>query len=55
AAGIVPSSLGNDILQWEEQIQKEVGLDYGFWDDRIRGTLGYYQKKVDNLLYSDPV
>ncbi|HCD93989.1 MAG TPA: hypothetical protein DEQ93_12215 [Odoribacter splanchnicus] len=54
-AGIVPSSLGNDILQWEEQIQKEVGLDYGFWDDRIRGTLGYYQKKVDNLLYSDPV
>ncbi len=30
-------------------------MDYGFWDDRIRGTLGYYQKKVDNLLYSDPV
>ncbi len=54
-AGIVPSSLGNDILQWEEQVQKEIGLDYGFWDDRIRGTLGFYQKKVDNLLYSDPV
>lgn len=55
ASGIVPSTLGNDILQWEEQLQKEIGLDYGFWDDRVRGTLGFYQKKVDNLLYSDPV
>ena len=36
-------------------MQKEIGLDYGFWDDRIRGSIGYYQKKVDNLLYSDPV
>lgn len=55
APGIKPSSLGNDILQWESQVQKEIGLDYGFWDDRIRGSIGYYQKKVDNLLYSDPV
>ena len=54
APGIKPSSLGND-LQWESQVQKEIGLDYGFWDDRIRGSIGYYQKKVDNLLYSDPV
>ncbi|HAH73335.1 MAG TPA: SusC/RagA family TonB-linked outer membrane protein, partial [Butyricimonas virosa] len=55
APGIKPSSLGNDILQWESQVQKEIGLDYGFWEDRIRGSIGYYQKKVDNLLYSDPV
>lgn len=53
--GIIPFSLGNDILQWEEQVQQEIGLDYGFWNDRIRGTLGFYQKKVDNLLYGDPV
>lgn len=53
--GIVPSTLGNNILQWEEQLQKEIGLDYGFWNDRVRGSLGFYQKKVDNLLYSDPV
>lgn len=55
ASGIVPSSLGNNILQWEEQVQKEIGLDYGFWNDRVRGTLGFYQKKVNNLLYNDPV
>lgn len=53
--GSLPSTLGNNILQWESQTQKEIGLDYGFWNDRVRGSLGFYQKKVDNLLYSDPV
>lgn len=53
--GIRPYTLGNDILQWEEQIQSEIGLDYGFWNDRVRGSLGFYRKKVDNLLYNDPV
>jgi TonB-linked SusC/RagA family outer membrane protein len=53
--GIVPSSLGNSILQWEQQTQTDIGLDYGFWNDRISGTLGWYRKDVDNLLYSTPV
>ncbi|TCC88979.1 SusC/RagA family TonB-linked outer membrane protein [Pedobacter hiemivivus] len=53
--GIVPSTLGNDILQWESQNQIDLGLDYGLLNDRIRGSFGWYQKKVSNLLYSDPV
>lgn len=53
--GIVPSTLGNDILQWESQNQIDIGLDYGLLNDRIRGSMGWYQKKVSNLLYSDPV
>jgi TonB-linked SusC/RagA family outer membrane protein len=53
--GIIPSTLGNDILQWESQDQMDIGLDFGFIKDRIRGSFGWYQKKVNNLLYSDPV
>ena len=53
--GIIPSTLGNDILQWESQDQIDLGLDYGLMKDRIRGTFGWYQKKVNNLLFSDPV
>jgi TonB-linked SusC/RagA family outer membrane protein len=53
--GVRPSSVGNDILQWEAQLQKEIGMDFGFWNDRVRGSFGYYQKDVDNLLYSDPI
>lgn len=53
--GTYPSSLGNNALQWESQSQTDIGLDYGFWDDRIRGTIGWYRKYVDNLITSRPV
>lgn len=53
--GIVPSSMGNTLLQWESQRQTDVGIDYGFFDDRVRGSLGWYRKYVDNLLYGKPV
>lgn len=53
--GIIPSSIGNDLLQWESQRQVDVAMDYGFWNDRVRGSLGWYRKYVDNLLYDKPV
>lgn len=53
--GILPSRLGNDVLQWESQTQIDLGVDYGLWKERVRGSLGIYQKKVDNLLYNRPV
>ena len=53
--GTYPSSLGNNSLQWESQRQTDIGLDYGFWDDRVRGSIGWYRKYVDNLITSLPV
>lgn len=53
--GVIPSSMGNDLLQWESQRQTDVALDYGFWNDRVRGSVGWYRKYVDNLLYGKPV
>nr|WP_321781076.1 TonB-dependent receptor [uncultured Duncaniella sp.] len=53
--GAYPSSLGNNLLQWESQNQTDIGLDYGFLDDRIRGSFGWYRKYVDNLITSRPV
>lgn len=55
--GIIPhtKALGNNGLKWEAQKQIDLGLDYGFWDERVRGSIGYYQKDVDNLLYANPV
>lgn len=53
--GIYPSSLGNDLLQWESQEQWDLGLDFGLWNDRIRGAFGWYRKYVDNLITSRPV
>lgn len=53
--GSYPSSLGNSMLQWESQSQYDLGVDYGFLDDRIRGSLGWYRKYVDNLITNRPV
>ena len=53
--GVVPKSIGNDLLQWESQRQTDIGIDYGFWNDRIRGSLGWYRKYVDNLIYDKPI
>ena len=50
--GIYPSNIGNLALQWEETLMTDIALEMEFWQSRIRTTLGYYNKKSDNLLYS---
>ena len=54
-AGIRPATLGNPVLRWEETVSTDVGLDFGLWDERIRGTLGYYNKTIKNLIYNGSV
>lgn len=49
---MVPSQIGNDELKWEATEQYDLGLDFGFLkDQRIRGSLGFYLKKTEGLLY----
>lgn len=49
---IVPDQLGNDELRWEATDQIDAGIDFGFLkDQRITGTIGYYDKQTSGLLY----
>lgn len=50
--GAKPMSVGNDQVKWEETVQVDYAMDYGFWNNRIRGTLGFYTKKTKGLLYA---
>lgn len=52
---MAPSSIGNYGLQWEQTLMKDAGIDFGLWDDRIRGTFGVYQKNTDQLIYNLPL
>jgi TonB-dependent starch-binding outer membrane protein SusC len=45
-----PSSMGNSTLQWEETLTTNVGLDLGFFDDRINLALEYYNMTTSNML-----
>jgi TonB-linked SusC/RagA family outer membrane protein len=42
--------LGNNDLAWEKNQAWNLGLDYGFWDGRVRGTLDVYTSQTTDLL-----
>lgn len=52
-SGVVPSSFGNESLEWETTTQFDLGIDFGlFKNSIITGSLGVYRKKSEGLLYS---
>lgn len=53
--GIAPIQLTNPDLKWETTEQFNVGLDYGFFDQRITGSVNYYVKNTSDLLLRLPV
>ncbi|MCK0130824.1 SusC/RagA family TonB-linked outer membrane protein [Flavobacteriaceae bacterium F08102] len=52
---ILPASLGNPELQWEETEMFDLGLDFGILDDRIYGSVGIYQKKSSKLIFDEDI
>ncbi|MFT4567667.1 MAG: TonB-linked SusC/RagA family outer membrane protein, partial [Saprospiraceae bacterium] len=49
-AGIAANSLGNDNLKWETTDQFDIGIDAGFFNNRLQVTFDYYDKKTNDLL-----
>jgi TonB-linked SusC/RagA family outer membrane protein len=48
--GQAPSQIGNPDLKWETTTQADVGIDFGFFNNRINGEVDYYVKKTSDLL-----
>ena len=44
------TQIGNDKLKWETTTEFNVGLDYGFFQNRISGSIEYYNKVISDLL-----
>lgn len=52
--GAIPTEMGNSKLTWETTAQSNIGLDLGFFGNRIDIVLDLYDKiTYDLLLYSD--
>lgn len=45
----------NPNIKWEETTTYNIGLDYGFFDDRIYGSVEVYQRETTDLLNYIPV
>ena len=54
-SGLAHTSLSNPALGWEKQKMFNVGIDFGFFRNRISGSLEYFKKTSDDLLYDFPL
>lgn len=45
-----PTQLGNDDIRWESTTQKDLGLDFSFFNGRLGGTFAFYHKMTDGVL-----
>jgi len=49
-SGLVAAQVANPNLKWETTGQINVGLDYGFLNDRFSGVVDFYDKTTKDLL-----
>lgn len=48
--GFIPSGISNSELKWERTGQFDIGVDLGFFRDRVQLTVDWYQKITRDLL-----
>ncbi len=49
-ASIFPSNIALNSLKWEEKESYNIGVDFGFLNDRISGDVNVYTQKTSDLL-----
>ncbi|HAI43731.1 MAG TPA: SusC/RagA family TonB-linked outer membrane protein, partial [Maribacter sp.] len=48
--GTVPARTANPNLKWEVATQTNIGLDYGFLNNKITGTVDYFNKVTTDVV-----
>jgi TonB-dependent starch-binding outer membrane protein SusC len=51
-SGYLPVRLPDKTIDWEYTKNTNIGIDFGFLNDKITGTIDWYQAKTENLLYN---
>lgn len=54
-AGAAPEFLANPNLRWETTVQTNFGIDFGFAENKILGTIDFFNKRTEDLLMQRPV
>lgn len=53
-SGFIAIQSANDNLKWETTTQTNVGLDFGFFDQKLTGSAEYYFKDTKDILVLPP-
>ncbi|MCW0481588.1 TonB-dependent receptor [Gaoshiqia sediminis] len=51
---ILPSRIANPNLTWERAVQFDIGFDFGLLENRITGSVDYFNKETTDLLVNIP-
>lgn len=51
-SGIAITNIANPYLSWETSEVTNVGLDYGFFNSRLSGSIEWYNKLTSGILYT---
>jgi TonB-dependent starch-binding outer membrane protein SusC len=54
-SGLAPTQIPNPDLSWEKTAQFDIGIDFGFFNDKLTGEIDYYNKQTSGLLLDKPV
>ena len=49
------TTVANSKLTWETSYNTNIGIDFGFWGQRLRGTVEYFNRNSKNLLQDVPI
>lgn len=49
-SGSIARALKNTNLQWETTDSKNIGLDFGLWNNKLQGAINYYNNETKDLL-----
>ncbi|CAM4241288.1 TonB-dependent receptor [Zobellia roscoffensis] len=55
AQGVVAARLPNPDLKWETTTEINVGIDYGFLNNRISGSVDLFKRKTSDQLFNKPL
>lgn len=55
AIGTYPNNIRNDKLGWERTSEYNVGVDFGFFDNRISGSVEYYNRLTKDLIMNKSI
>lgn len=55
ASGFVSIQAANSGLKWETTKEVNVGLDFGFFENKLSGSFDYFSRKTEGILIRPPV
>ncbi|MDR7369995.1 TonB-dependent receptor [Flavobacterium aquidurense] len=52
--GIITNAAGAADLQWEKNTQKDIAVEFSLFKNRLSGSVEYYDRNTDGLIFSVP-